>query len=570
MPVYVEKGPSNRIPIDRSSLYVYTLDYDPIFTEKIKIFPLRYYHSNIKKWELPMSSLSMVFKNFRNVVVKGDLREANKLRFDSIEKYIEYLNSLIPLVPFDFKTQPDPHQIEWFNEMIHRNRVILGDPMGLGKTKQYLDVAEYRRKNNGYMKTLFICKSKHKDNMARQIEIHTNSNYLIVEEGGEAGLQILRDYYYDDDIYYLIISYEMAAKFSKQLKIIGSKIGIDGVIMDEFNKIKNWGTRGRERKDGKAHITLQTTNLIETLNPEYLVLGSGTPMTKDPTDLYAPLRLVGIENRDYYQFKDKYCIVDSFGRVRGTQNEQELHDRLNSVMIRRPKELLRLPEKRSSYIPVRMTPQQADLYQFAKKRIKEELKGTKAYTKSDLALLTRLRQITTNPRLVNADIDGIKELYLDEYLEDVFNGGEKALVYSIYTEETRRLKAKYRHLNPAYVDGTMSSREAQAEVDRLQNDPNTRLLIGSLQATKESYTLTEANYGLFLDLSWTYTDNEQAEDRMHRRGQTGIVNIIVPYCIGTIDERVLDILAEDSTAIQEIVDGGSVSFRKEVVEYLIA
>jgi SNF2 family DNA or RNA helicase len=568
MPIYIEKGPSVKIPIDKTSLYVYSKDKDLVFTEKIKLFPLRYYHPDSKKWELPMSALSMIYKNFRNIVVKGNLEEAQKLRFDTIDQYIAYLNTLKPLVPFDFKTQPDPHQIEWFNEMLNRNRVILGDPMGLGKTKEYLDVTEYRRQKQNYQKILFLCKSKHKDNMGLEIKTHTNSKAIIVQEGGEKGKQVLRDFYYDDELYYLIMSYEMAGIFTKELKILARQMGFDGVIMDEFNKIKNW-VPGQTEKGKKPHITLQVTNLIEYINPELLIMGSGTPMTKDPTDLYAPLRLIGIEKRPHEKFKQHYCKTDEWGRVIGTKNEQELHERLSSVMIRRPKELLRLPEKRITYLPVRMTQDQTRLYRAARNQIKEELKGTKIYGASQLALLTRLRQITTNPRLVGADIDGIKELYLQEYLEDIINGGERAIVYSIYKEETRRLQEQYSYLRPGYIDGDVPSKKALAEVQRLQNH-ETNLMIGSLHAIKESYTITEAHYGYFMDLSWTHTDNEQAQDRMHRRGQTGIVHIIIPYCVGTIDEHVLDILASDAQAIEEIVDGCNRTFEKSVIEHLLS
>lgn len=568
MTIYVERGPSKKIPTSAQSLWVYTKYYDELFVNKMKLFPIRFYDPDKKQWELPLSALNLVRKNFTGLVFKGEV-ELTK-RFNSLEEYEAYLAtlSLPPGVNFDFKTQPDPHQLEFFIEMLGRDRVILGDPPGLGKTKMYLDVFEYRRQAKGYEKALFICKSKHKENMGKEIRTHTNSDYLIVDGPENKRLDIMRKYF-REDIPYLLISYEMAAHHEKHLKSLARTMGFDAVILDEFTKIKNWGSY-RRRKDNKPHITIQITNLIEMINPQILILGSGTPMTKDPTDLYAPLRLVGAEKRNYYHFRNHFCLVDSWGRVVGTKNREELISILSEVMIRRPKELLKLEEPRITYMPVKMTPEQARLYEAAKKGIKEQLKGTKIKGASRLALITRLRQITTDPFLVDSDIKGIKEQVLEELLEEtVEEAGEKSIVYSIYREETARLRQKLSRYNPAYIDGR--SKNPMEEVERLQNDPNTKILIGSLLATMESFTLTEANHIYLIDMSWLVTDNEQAIGRVQRRGQKRPVHVVVLYCENTIDERVLEILEKDASLITEVIGGAqSVKLTKEVEDYLLS
>jgi SNF2 family DNA or RNA helicase len=238
-------------------------------------------------------------------------------------------------------------------------------------------------------------------------------------------------------------------------------------------------------------------------------------------------------------------------------------------MIRRPKELLRLPEKRINYIPLVMEPAQRRLYDAAKNKIKSELVGTKVYGASKLALLTRLRQITTAPILVDSDVVGIKELVLEELLEEIRDSGEKAVVFSIYAQFTRYLRDKFQKFNPAYIDGTLNSRKAQEQVDKLE-DPNVSMIIASLFAGNESYTMTAARHAIFTDMSWTVTDNQQAEDRIHRRGQTESVSINYLYCKDSIDERVLDILEEDASLIYEVVEGSERRLSKEVFEHLLS
>lgn len=570
IPIYVEKQKPKKYLMNPTSLYISCDPLDSMFSEKMRLFPIRHYHPSLRKWEIPTSSINLIFKNFRNVVVKGELSEYQRKRFETLEEYKLFLSSLEPLVNFKFKTAPDPHQVEWFNNMLDRNRVILGDPMGLGKTKEYLDVCEYRRVEQDYQKILFICKSKHKYNMAKEIETHTNSQYMVVDGDRSKRLNQLREFYNSDELYYLVMGYESAAIHGEELRKIGSDLRFDGIILDEFNKIKNWG--GRARKEGqKPHITIQITNLIECLNPELLIAGSGTPITKDPTDLYAVLRLCGAESGNIYQFKNSYCLLDNFGVVRGSKNEQQLHEKLWSVMIRRPKDLLELPEPRVSYIPVEMTPDQDKLYKAVQREIREELKDTKIFNLSHLAKITRLRQVTTDPLLVEGKGESSKILILDEYIQEVIENGEKAIIFSIYKTETKLLRERYKQFNPAYVDGDLKDREAMSEVSRFQEDQTCKLFIGSLHATKESYTLTAASWVFFLDLSWTVTDNMQAQDRAHRRGQDKTVNVVILYCKNSIDERVLDIQSKDATMISEIVDSShGVIFDRDIIKKLLS
>ncbi len=565
MPVYIEKSKSDKLN-QPYSIYVWTDSSDPVFIEKMKTFPVKYYNTLSKRWEVPLDSLSLLFSNFKNIIPKWGFPELTEFRHKSLEEYEKYLSDLKPEVDFEFKTKPDPHQIEFFNYMLHHDKVILGDPMGLGKTKEYLDVCEYRKKYKGYKKILFIAKAKHKDNMAKEIELHTNSKYIIVEGNLEKRLELMRKFYWDPDIYYLLIGYEIACIHSKELKLLGKNMGFDGVILDEFNKIKNWG--GRSKK-GKVHITIQIVNLIEYLNPELLIEASGTPMTKDSTDLYAPLRLTGIEKRSYSQFKQEFCVLDHWGNIKRSKNEPLLSEKLHSVMVRRPKALLKLPEPRVTYIPVELPPDQRALYRAAVEGIKSELRGTKVYGASQLALLTRLRQITTNPKLVDSNAPSIKEEVLLDLL-DQMDPEEKAVIYSIYTEEAKNLYNLLKSYNPVYVDG--STKKPLAQVDLFQADPSRRVMTASLHAMKESFTLTAANNCFFIDYSWTVTDNQQARDRLYRRGQNEVVNVYVIYCKNTIDERVLDVLSEDSSSIYEVVGDVSTSkvVTKDIIEYLLS
>jgi SNF2 family DNA or RNA helicase len=64
----------------------------------------------------------------------------------------------------------------------------------------------------------------------------------------------------------------------------------------------------------------------------------------------------------------------------------------------------------------------------------------------------------------------------------------------------------------------------------------------------EGFNLTRSQDAIFLGRDWSPAQNRQAEDRLHRIGQRGTVNIQIPILRGTVDMLLHDrlVLKEDS------------------------
>jgi SNF2 family DNA or RNA helicase len=186
--------------------------------------------------------------------------------------------------------------------------------------------------------------------------------------------------------------------------------------------------------------------------------------------------------------------------------------------------------------------------------------------------LLRLRQITSSPALLDSDAPSIKEETIIEMVREAAERGEKSVIFSVYVEEVERLVKALKKLNPAKVIGTMASKKAFDEVQRLQEDPSCMALVGSLLACKESYDMFAAKNVFFLDLSYNWDQNEQAVSRVWRRGQHEQVNIYYLYCEGTVDEAVFEILIRDKRLAQQLVglEGESVrTFDPDLIERML-
>jgi hypothetical protein len=147
---------------------------------------------------------------------------------------------------------------------------------------------------------------------------------------------------------------------------------------------------------------------------------------------------------------------------------------------------------------------------------------------------------------------------LDRVVEDILARGEKVVIFSRFRRVTRALKARYEATyGPdavSYIDGQISQTKRDQEVERFQSDPTCcQVFPMTFRTGGEAITATAANNGVLYDLEWIRP--EQAQNRVHRIGQTKGVNIISLVTEGTIDEDILTLHAEKEGAFKQIIEG---------------
>lgn len=558
--ITVKKDVSTNIRGAEHSLYI-SFRYNPIYVNKIKSLPNRWYNPISKEWEVPAEDLQLLLTKFNSTEIQfaQELQDNIEQLMEDREDIRERLRGITPVIDFSFKTTPYPHQIEAFNMGMSKTKLLIADEQGLGKTKESIDIAVAKKINAGVKKCLIICGVNGlKYNWEREIKIHSNELSRVIDGSStEKRVEELKQWALDGR-YFGIINIESIRKdkiLDTIKRLIDSNI-IGMVIVDEIHKAKNG-----QSQQGKA---------LREINAPIKIGLTGTPIMNRAEDLWNLLTWLEVENRNYWRFRGRYCVLGGFNnyQVVGYKNLEELNILLNKVMLRRKKEeVLDLPDKIRMVEYVEMTGKQKQLYNQVRNALLMELDDI-IISNNPLSKLIRLRQVTGG--ILGGQkvkIERIKELMEDEIVPN----GKKAVIFSNWTEMTKELKLALEEYNPAYITGEVNMGERERQKDKFQNDDTCKVIIGTIGAMGTGLTLTAGTEVIFTDKAWTPADNDQAEDRCHRIGTINNVNVRTIVCKDTIDERIEEILTSKRDIIEQVVEGRGIERvdRRQLVNFLL-
>lgn len=532
----------------KQSLYIKG-DYNSNILDVIHSFQTRYYHRNSKLWECKIDYFPIILDKlkFEDIQICGEVPK-------KFEKYLKMLD-IYDEQDADYlsRTKPFEHQMDSFKYALTHNKFLLGDEQGLGKTKQALDIAVARKHKMRHC--LIVCGVNNlKWNWYKEVEIHTNEKAHIlgsrVNRKGKtvigSSAERLADLKQIHDEYFLITNIETLRDKSIQSQI--KKMCSDGIIgmtiIDEIHKCKN-----SQSKQGKA---------IHCCCSYYRLALTGTPLMNNPVDLYNVLKWLEVENHSLTYFKNLYCEMGGFGgyEIIGYKNLDQLENSLNKNMLRRRKEeVLDLPPKIYTDELLDLDSSQDKLYRDVTNQIIEDIDRIMLLP-NPLTELIRLRQVTSNPNILTSK--NITNVKYDRIVDILESTTDKVIIFSNWTKVINPLYIKLSSLgyNPALVTG--ESKDPILEMNKFQSDNTCKVILGTTPALGTGYTLTAANTVIFIDEPWSKAIKDQAEDRCHRIGTKGTVNIITLICKDTIDERIHQIIKDKGELSDRIVDGKAV------------
>jgi len=298
----------------------------------------------------------------------------------------------------------------------------------------------------------------------------------------------------------------------------------------------------------------------------HIIAMSGTPIINRPVEFFPILNMIcPKEFSSFWKFAFRYCDpkrgwAGKGWDFSGASHLDELRERIEPLFLRRMKKevLKQLPEKQRTIMSVDID-NQAEYHKATVSFLQwyKNKAGTVAAKRAKkaqaLVKLGQLKQLTAKGKLSQACE------WIDNFL---FSTDEKLVIFVYHQEIFQTLITQYKRI--AAIGGK-SGKKRQNEVNKFQSNDKCRLFIGTIRADKESITLTAARSVLFIELGWTPSEHNQAEDRVNRIGQK-YNKVNVYYILGrnTVDQYVWDVIEKKREVIDQIIDGKS--HRKSLVD----
>jgi SNF2 family DNA or RNA helicase len=195
-----------------------------------------------------------------------------------------------------------------------------------------------------------------------------------------------------------------------------------------------------------------------------------------------------------------------------------------------------------------------------------------------LATLVKLKQICNHPAQVKKDGEAARPLDHDragdgllsarsgkcrrliQMLEEVLATGDKALLFTQFRRMGHLLESMLRHdldTEVLFLHGGTPPKRRQQMIDRFQDpEGGVPIFILSLKAGGIGVNLTAANHVFHFDRWWNPAVENQATDRAFRIGQTRTVHVHKFVCLGTLEERIDQMIEQKTELAQNIIGAG--------------
>lgn len=428
--------------------------------------------------------------------------------------------------PVDWPHPFLPYQIDGIRRLVERSQLLLADDMGLGKTVQAAAAIRILIRVGAIENALIVAPASIMGQWYRALKQWAPDLRISAVRGANRGWR------WQVDAHVFLVSFETLRSDFSENPMSGPRRRNWGVVLlDEAQKIKN--------RDVDAARACKRLSRMRSWAL------TGTPLENRVDDL-----------RSICEF-----LVTSEATARELADPARLRETHARLQLRRRKRdvLTELPEKTVIEVPIELGARQRASYEKAERDGVVWLRqlGRTITITHVLELITRLKQVCN---FCPESGESAKFDDLEERLDVLVQEGNRALVFTQYTDEQFGAAALARRLEPFRPDvytGALSADEKEAVLRQFRAAESPRPLILSLRAGAYGLNLQEASYVFHFDRWWNPAVEQQAEDRSHRMGQTQPVTVYAYICRNTIEERIQEILTAKGALFREWIDDDS-------------
>ncbi|MHB8779453.1 MAG: SNF2-related protein [Anaerolineales bacterium] len=522
-----------------SEIKIFRIPFTALAIEKMNIFGMNYADKHWHKIAMPKDDkVLQANEKSKEQKRENDIVEPKKrgrkpknqqplysiwdLLFAVLQPPLTFGQSESLLLP----SAPYPYQWQGIKFLIDNEHALLADDMGTGKTVMTTVALKILIQQAKIHHVLILCPpsvlyewKRHLDDWAPEL-----TAYLI------RGSQEIRKSLWQMPIHIYVTTYDTLKGDIENEVLPKENLGrFDVVILDEAHHIKNMKSK--------------RFRAIKKLQPKRRWALTGTPIQNKIEDLASIFEFV------YPDFLTSFDL-----------HPEQIQERIKPYFLRRRKKEVMpdLPPKIYEPIELELDEEQDIAYRQAEAGIRNEFeevlaRGEKITRQHIFAKLTILKQICNfAPRKSTSP----KTDSLKERIEQIVESGNKVIIFSQYVNEgVSKLEKILEPYGVAKIVGGQTDANRRGEIEKFKKNPKVPVLIASVRSGGEGLNLTEASYVVHFDHWWNPAVMWQAEDRVHRRGQTKGVNIYSYWMKDTIDERIQQKLREKGILFENVVDG---------------
>lgn len=446
----------------------------------------------------------------------------------------------------------------------------LADDMGLGKTIQFiaylLKVKEEREAAEPMGPSLLICPTSVLGNWQKELERFAPSLHVHLHYGaGRAKDEEFQASVQGADL--VMTSYNLAQMDEREL----AEVSWNALCLDEAQNIKNAYTK--------------QSQAIRTFTAKQRIALTGTPIENRLTELWSIFDFV---NPGYLgtlsQFTQQYVGPIEKGGDGAPELTSRVQRLIRPFLLRRVKNdptiQLDLPDKVESKVYVSLTPEQGALYENVVQSLMEKIDSLNGMEKKGLILasLMKLKQICDHPGLFLKEagpggwgpgatarvVRSAKLERLVEMIDELQSEGGSCLIFTQFVEMGQLLQAALAQElgEPVrFLHGGVSKAKRDEMIARFQDvtlpaEERCHIFILSLKAGGTGLNLTAANHVFHFDRWWNPAVENQATDRAFRIGQTRDVQVHKFVTLGTLEERIDEMIERKQGLSDQIVGTG--------------
>uniref|UniRef100_A0A3B4ZBX5 SWI/SNF-related matrix-associated actin-dependent regulator of chromatin subfamily A-like protein 1 n=1 Tax=Stegastes partitus TaxID=144197 RepID=A0A3B4ZBX5_9TELE len=499
-----------------------------------KQMPTKSYDMKTRKWSFSLEDYKRLMDLLSGIAavevepLPRAVIQAFSARFDGTEaRSLDVPEADLSSIDPSLTCSLMPFQREGVNFAVSKQgRLLLADDMGLGKTIQAICIAAYYRNE---WPLLVVAPSSVRFTWAEAFRrwlpsLSPDSINVVVKAKDNLRSGLIS-----------IISYDLLSRMEKQQQ--GKPFNV--LIMDECHFLKNM-------KTARCKAALPLLKAAKRV-----ILLSGTPAMSRPSELYTQILAVRptLFPR-FHEFGMRYCNARQMAwgwDYSGSSNLGELKLLLEEcLMLRRLKSdvLSQLPAKQRKVVTVTIDGINTRTKAALSAAAKELARGHRSKLEEKEALLVFYNYTA------EAKLQAIME-YITDMLEC---GREKFLVFAHHKLVLNHITAELGKKNVTFIriDGNTPSAERQQLCEKFQFSTKTCVAVLSITAANMGLTLHAADLVIFAELFWNPGVLIQAEDRVHRIGQTSNVNIHYLVAKGTADDHLWPMIQEKMNVLGQV------------------